>query len=255
MLRPSRPLIAGVYLFTLAAAVGVGACAGEEDDAGDEAGSPDLVGSVCELPEDCYPGVDPADLSGDVECLDRVPEGYCTHHCESDADCCAVEGECETDLPQVCSPFESTGLNLCFLSCEAEDVMAAGAEDDGAFCQDNVSPFFVCRSSGGGSDNKKICVPANCGLGAACGEDADCGGGDLVCIGGIDGGYCGVLDCAGNADCPADSSCVEREGGNYCAKNCAAESDCTLCRPGDEPVACTGDVTFVEAGNTVCVVG
>ena len=40
-----------------------------------------------------------------------------------DADCCAVEGECdeEHDLDYVCGPFESTGEKYCFISCEGED--------------------------------------------------------------------------------------------------------------------------------------
>ena len=71
---------------------------------------------------DCYPHVDHAELAGAVECLDCVRAGYCTHLCETDDDCCAVEGECETDLKQVCAPFESTGRRMCLLSCEGADL-------------------------------------------------------------------------------------------------------------------------------------
>jgi hypothetical protein len=217
-----------------------------------ETGSPDLVGSVCVTPDDCYPDIDAAQLLGEVECLDRVPAGYCTHQCSTDADCCAIEGECVTDLPQVCSPFESTGLMMCFLSCEAEDVTAAGATDENAFCQEFVSPWFACRSSGGGSENKKICTPAACGVGAACGADADCDA-DLVCIPEIDAGYCGVRDCSSNADCPVDSSCITHAGLNYCARNCATASDCGFCRAPEDAATCTSEVDFVEAGTSVCI--
>jgi hypothetical protein len=246
---------ARLSLFILPCLLLVPAC--KNDDAaegGNETGSPDLVGSVCEVPADCYPDVDPAALAGEVECLDRVPAGYCTHQCESDDDCCAAEGECETDLPQVCAPFESTGLMMCFLSCEDADVAAAGADDAAAFCQDEVSPYFMCRSSGGGSNNKKICVPATCGHGAACTSDADCGGGGLVCIDEVDGGYCGVRDCQSNADCPVDSECINHAGINYCARTCAVESDCTFCRWADVAATCTADVDHVEGSATVCVV-
>ena len=114
------------------------------------------TGRPCAVPEDCFPDVDPADLSGPIECLDRVPDGYCTHHCVTDADCCAVPEECEFDLSQVCAPFESTGLMLCFLSCEPEDI---GDMADNDYCQEYGHPAFGCRSTGGGSDNRKVCVP------------------------------------------------------------------------------------------------
>lgn len=224
------------------------------NDAGDGGnGSPDQVGSVCEVPDDCYPDVDPADLSGPLECLDRVRDGYCTHQCAADTDCCAVEGECKTDLPQVCSPFESTGLMMCFLSCEGADVEAAGAEDDQAFCQHEASPDFICRSSGGGSNNRKVCVPGDCGLGADCAEDADCDG-DLSCLD-YEGGYCGVAGCSVNADCPADSLCVRDGDATYCARTCGAETDCSFCRHEDHPTSCRDDAEFAEDGTsgTVCL--
>ncbi|MFO7565402.1 MAG: hypothetical protein R6X02_22365 [Enhygromyxa sp.] len=232
------------------------ACGKDDDktEVGGETGSPDQVGSVCMAPEDCYPNVDHAELAGEVECLDRVPEGYCTHQCESDEDCCALEGECETTLPQVCAPFESTGLMMCFLSCEQADVDAAGAPDDQAFCQEQVSPWFICRSTGGGGANRKVCVPGDCGIGAVCNEDADCGP-DLVCIGEIDGGYCGVRDCQVADDCPMGSQCINHAGINYCARNCDVASDCGFCRHENVGASCRADVEFVDGSGSVCVVG
>jgi hypothetical protein len=94
-------------------------------------------------------------------CLDRVEGGYCTHECEADDDCCAVEGECDEDFSQVCGPFENTGLMLCFLSCEEEDIDAAGADDGDAFCAEHAGPDFICRSTGGGSANRRVCVPGD----------------------------------------------------------------------------------------------
>jgi hypothetical protein len=91
-----------------------GACS-DDDEGGGGGGpgpteSPEQAGKPCETVDDCFPGVDHALLAGEVQCLDRVRDGYCTHLCETDEDCCAVEGECDTNLRQVCSPFESTGL-------------------------------------------------------------------------------------------------------------------------------------------------
>jgi len=91
--------------------------------------------------------------------LDRVPNGYCTHHCAADADCCAVPGECHANVAEVCAPFESTGEMTCFLSCEDADLKAFGFTDSTAFCQQYANAAFICRSTGGGSKNRKVCVP------------------------------------------------------------------------------------------------
>lgn len=119
---------------------------------GKDRGEGENTGSACEIAEDCYPDVNHEDLAGEVVCMDRVEGGYCTHHCTADEDCCAAEGECDTGLVQLCAPFESTGEYFCFISCE-------GVEDEEAFCQENAHPRFICRSTGGGVDNEKVCVP------------------------------------------------------------------------------------------------
>lgn len=118
----------------------------------------EFAGQACDVADDCFPDVSDEDLAtlGELRCLDRVPDGYCTHLCETDEDCCAVEGECKTDLAQVCAPFESTGERMCFLSCEAADI---GDHDEGSYCQDYAHPAFGCRSTGGGAENRKVCVP------------------------------------------------------------------------------------------------
>jgi hypothetical protein len=133
----------------LGLAVGTAVGCGDDDDDG-----LDNVGQSCEVADDCYPDVDHEQLSGEVICLDQVKDGYCTHHCETDADCCAVDGECdyETDLDVVCAPFQSTGEKYCFIACEGE-----GQDDD--WCQTWAHPDFICRSTGGGALNRRVCVP------------------------------------------------------------------------------------------------
>jgi hypothetical protein len=133
-------------IFLLAALVLCATCDDDDDE---------NTGQSCQQAGDCYRGAE-GPLKGAVMCLMRVHGGYCTHQCEADTDCCAVKGECRTGLPQVCSPFESTGLKLCFLSCEAS---AVGGQDPNAFCQENAHPSFTCRSTGGGSQNRRVCVP------------------------------------------------------------------------------------------------
>lgn len=137
------PCVAFVLAFAVA-----GACS-------DDGGTLDNAGRACEVPDHCYEDVDPMALAGEVLCLDRVPGGYCTHLCQSDADCCAAEGECDDGLPQVCAPFESTGMMMCFLSCEAADVGELGEND---YCHEYAHPEFNCRSTGGGSQNRKVCT-------------------------------------------------------------------------------------------------
>ncbi len=166
------------------------------NDDGDGAGHPENTGDSCVTPEDCYPGIDQQELEGDVLCLERVEDGYCTHECQTDDDCCTVEGECDTDHPQVCGPFESTGLMLCFLSCESEDI---GDKEDNEYCREFGDIDFICRSTGGGSDNRKVCVPGGNG---SCTVAEDCTG---------DWPYC-CLDNTGDARfCYSDLAAETRD--------------------------------------------
>lgn len=129
----------------------IAACGG--DDTGEQ------TSQACKAASDCYPGIDSKLLKGDAVCLDRVTNGYCTHLCTQDSDCCAVTGECTTGHPQVCAPFESTGQKYCFLSCEASIVTDAKSADGTTYCTTYANPAFGCRSTGGGSENRKVCMP------------------------------------------------------------------------------------------------
>jgi hypothetical protein len=231
------------------------AACGDDDDekADDEPDRPDDTGAACMTADQCYPNVAEGMLQGEAHCLEEARDGYCTHTCASDDDCCAVTGECKTDLAQVCAAFTSTDETWCFLSCEPADVDDAMYADANEYCQREASRDFICRASGGGAP-KKICMPVDCDVGADCGDDADCAGG-LTCVTGFDGGYCTVTGCASNADCPADSLCVVGDGQNYCFKTCAAASDCSFCRASNVFSSCSDEVTFAEDGTsgTVCV--
>jgi hypothetical protein len=127
----------------LALAVCVAGC--DDDDDGS------AVGASCEAAEQCFVELT-EEVEGEPVCLDRVEGGYCTHECVDDANCCAVEGECPNGKEQVCAPFESSNLRLCFLSCE-------GQEDGDGYCDEYAYRGFICRSTGGGSENRKVCVP------------------------------------------------------------------------------------------------
>ena len=115
------------------------------------------VGTPCETADQCYPEVDSENLLGSPVCLDRVDGGYCTHECTADADCCALENECRTDLRQVCGPLESAPSMYCLVACEAEDF--GDTDEEETFCETYVHPEFHCRSTGGGAENRKVCLP------------------------------------------------------------------------------------------------
>lgn len=134
---------------TIVATIGLFACAEDE---------PLDTGAACASPDECFPEVeDRTELAGDVICLDRVEGGYCTHTCTVDEDCCAIPGECRYDYPQVCAPFESTGQMFCFLSCEDVDLDPDLSSDE--HCHTYAHSAFGCRSTGGGSANRKVCLP------------------------------------------------------------------------------------------------
>ena len=255
------PIRSAMALF-LASLFGLASCGddGEEGDGGSGGGGntpnrPDETGAACEVADDCYPDVADGELSGEAVCIDRVRDGYCTHTCEMDSDCCAAEGECDSGLHEVCSPFESMEGMHCFVSCEDEDVQGAtDVTDEGDYCQKKASPDFVCRSSGGGSTNRKICVPEDCGVGARCTDAADCDP-DLECVTSFLGGYCTVRGCMVDDDCPGDARCVAGEDGNLCLRPCTQASDCSRCRNADGVATCTDEVTLVEPEmpGSVCV--
>jgi hypothetical protein len=186
-----------------------GATSAGGEPAGGTPGSPEPTGSTCQEANDCYAGLDTSDLSGDVACIDKVEDGYCTHECETDDDCCAVEGECRTGFKQVCASFENTDVKYCFLSCEDADlvpaqggaggmsgVAGAGAVDANEYCEREANPRFTCRSTGGGNENRLVCLP-DAGLGGAGGGNGGPGGAGGA--GGTDAGAGGMGGAAAGA--------------------------------------------------------
>lgn len=120
---------------------------------------PTDTGQSCASADQCYPGVKAGELLGEAVCLDKVTGGYCTHYCTQDSDCCAATGECAGAHAEVCSPFESTGEMYCFLSCEDADLEQTTLKDADQYCHAYAGAGFGCRSTGGGSLNRKVCMP------------------------------------------------------------------------------------------------
>lgn len=120
---------------------------------------PTNTGQTCASADQCYPGVKSGELLGEAVCLDKVTDGYCTHLCTQDSDCCAAAGECAGNHAEVCAPFESTADQYCFLSCEDDDIAKTTLTDADQYCHTYAGPAFGCRSTGGGSKNRKVCMP------------------------------------------------------------------------------------------------
>ena len=187
-----------------------GTTGGTDPSIGGGMGSPEPTGSKCEAAADCYAGLDTSELSGAAECIDKVEDGYCTHECEEDDDCCAVEGECRTGFKQVCAPFENTGKKYCFLSCEDADLVPAAGGAPGAggaagveaneYCEREAHPRFICRSTGGGDENRQVCMPDG-GAGGAPHEMGGAGGMPAEPMGGAGG-----APSAGGVDAGGESS-------------------------------------------------
>lgn len=93
--------------------------------------------ATCDLPSDCL-------VPDEVEaaCLDKdATLSFCTWACEDDAGCLDfVEG-----YAGACASFESEAGTYCFPECGASDA---------------CPPGYGCRSTGGGSDNRKVCFPS-----------------------------------------------------------------------------------------------
>ncbi|MFT5682083.1 MAG: hypothetical protein ACI8RZ_003001 [Myxococcota bacterium] len=96
----------------------------------------DPIYDTCTEPADC---VVPEEAT--AVCLEKSDEGYCSWECAVDGDCAEDTG----DSDRICASFESDDAMYCFPSCE----------DDGESCPDGLS----CRSTGGGSENRKVCFP------------------------------------------------------------------------------------------------
>lgn len=127
-------------------------------------GTTNTTGQSCSSPSQCYRlVVDGGVVHGTVTCLMQgVPNGYCTHTCTQNSDCCAVAGECPYGYPEVCASYESTGQKYCFLSCAASAISSvpdAGTTDPTTYCQRYADPTFTCRSTGGGAQNQQFCGP------------------------------------------------------------------------------------------------
>ena len=104
----------------------------------------------------------------------------------------------------------------------------------------------------GGSEAIARGVGAECDAKLACEEEGQ------ACLTEFSGGYCGVADCAADADCPEGSACAtdpDFGGVNYCFLICTDKPECNVHRSPENESNCTSSVDFIEeqaGGIKVC---
>ncbi len=98
------------------------------------------------------------------------------------------------------------------------------------------------------------------GVGAECAVVDDCsqeeGAIEQECLPQFKGGYCGVVGCVSNDDCPESSACVAHDDGqNYCFRTCLDKAECNENRDADNEANCSSSVDFTDGdlGFKACV--
>lgn len=124
-----RRVSGGAVALALAWLCAGAGCGGRED-----------LYQACDVPDDCS-----APEEYEPACLEKSGEGFCTWECDADDECAdADDGRWQF----VCASFESEGGQYCFPGCE-------DADDEADACPSGMG----CRSTGGGSSNRKVCFP------------------------------------------------------------------------------------------------
>lgn len=86
-------------------------------------------------------------------------------------------------------------------------------------------------------------------VGARCDRSAECDDRCLAPSEDWPGGFC-TLDCDSDADCPADTACIQEEGGAVCAYTCVTDPGCAFLGTG---YTCTERDPQPEGGAKVTV--
>jgi hypothetical protein len=110
----------------------------------------------------------------------------------------------------------------------------------------------ACGGSGGGDHGGRTIADLY-GVGASCATSADClqpedQSFEQECLTAFTGGYCGLMDCGSNADCPHGSACARYEGATYCFRQCVDKAECNANRPASVQSNCSSNIDFVESG-------
>ena len=105
-------------------------------------------------------------------------------------------------------------------------------------------PIALIFAFGCGDDDGNAADRA--GIGAECSASDDCYGEELICLDQFKAGYCGLVGCTADDDCPVGSACVSHDdGSNYCFRVCVSKAECNRNRSAENEANCSSDVDFV----------
>ena len=94
------------------------------------------------------------------------------------------------------------------------------------------------------------------GVGAQCTSDDQCDSATMQHCLMFKGGYCGIMACTHDTDCPELSACIAHtDGVNYCFRTCIDKPECNANRDPINESNCSSNVTFVDGtmGRKACV--
>ena len=106
---------------------------------------------------------------------------------------------------------------------------------------------LLVAACGGGDNADTLGVGAQCTMNDDCNQDD----GAQTCLP-FKGGYCGLMGCLHDTDCPSDSSCVmHTDGVNYCFRTCTDKTQCNANRDAVNESNCSSSVTFVDSNPNI----
>jgi hypothetical protein len=112
--------------------------------------------------------------------------------------------------------------------------------------------FAGCVDDGNGpTEADDVGVAEQCSVDEDCNQDVvdENGNPILQCLTGFKGGYCGLMGCMLDEDCPQGSACVAHtDGTNYCFRICANKPECNYNRSPDNEANCSSNITFTDGG-------
>jgi hypothetical protein len=112
--------------------------------------------------------------------------------------------------------------------------------------------FLLLLSCGDdGTEADRLGIGAECTRNDQCDESTN-----QRCLTQFKGGYCGLLGCAHDTDCPSASACIAHEDGmKYCFRVCADKPECNVNRSVANESNCSGSATFVDGtmGRKACI--
>jgi hypothetical protein len=112
-----------------------------------------------------------------------------------------------------------------------------------ALLSSSLALVLLAGCGGDGSEADLLGVGAQCSGADECDDDPN----EQACRTEFKGGYCGVVGCAEDVDCPEDSACVAHtDGQRYCFRLCADKAECNANRDVDNEANCSSSVDFVE---------